>query len=286
MTKDNTARIETNNFTPVACRPFVKWVGGKSQLLPSLLNRIPARFNRYFEPFVGGGALFFALQPQQAFLSDINNDLINAYKVVQTQVAPLIRDLKKHKYESDYYYSIRNVDRLPIFQRWSPVRRASRLIFLNKTCFNGLYRVNSRGLFNTPFGRYTNPTIVDEENLRACSAALQTASLRTGPFDEVKKMAKKNDFVYFDPPYVPLSVTSYFTSYSAAGFDLAMQRLLFETCCALDRQGVKFMLSNSSAPFVLDLYKPFKVELIAASRAINSVGSKRGKVQEVIVTNY
>lgn len=172
------------------------------------------------------------------------------------------------------------------YRRWGAVARASRFIFLNKTCFNGLYRVNSKGQYNTPFGRYVNPRIVDEENLRACSRALKRVELRVAPFTGIEKTIRKNDFVYFDPPYVPLNATSSFTSYYREGFDLEMQRELFELCCRLDKKGVRFMLSNSSAPFVRNLYKRFRVELIGATRAINSKGSKRGKVDEVIVTNY
>ena len=275
---------EVPTHTP--CRPFVKWVGGKSQLLPELVKRVPQNFTTYYEPFLGGGALFFALQPSHSVLSDDNEELINAFSVLQTNVDQLIKELKKHHYEQGYYYSVRDADRHPSFKRWSPARRASRLIFLNKTCYNGLYRVNALGQFNTPFGKYTNPTIVDEVNLKACSVALQGASLKTQSFTEIEKTITPNDFVYFDPPYVPLSATASFTGYSSSGFKEAMQIELAALCGRLSSKGVRFMLSNSSAPLVIELYKNFKVEHVAASRSINSKGNRRGAVNEVIVTNY
>lgn len=289
--KDNPARKQQHiepfkSSNSPKCRPFLKWVGGKSQLLPDLMRRIPSDAKRYFEPFIGGGALLFACRPKKAYISDINPELINAYQVVKNDVEALIKNLSKHTYEKTYYYEIRNADRFPSFKRWSQVRRASRLIFLNKTCFNGLYRVNSKGHFNTPFGRYSDPAILDAENLRACSRVLQSVSIQLAGFDFFEDSADKGDFVYFDPPYAPLSATSYFTSYSSAGFDAKMQCALFELCCRLDKRGVRFMLSNSSAPFVKALYKRFKIERVPAIRAINSKAEKRGAVQEVIVTNY
>lgn len=269
-----------------AARPFIKWVGGKSQLLHELMTRAPVSYTRYFEPFLGGGAFFFASQPPRAVLSDVNPELINAYTVVRDSCEDLIADLQRHVYDSAYFYKIRDVDRAPEYVEWTPVQRAGRFVYLNKTCFNGLYRVNSKGHFNTPFGRYANPTIVNPENLRACSAALQGVDIRVLSFAAAAESAAKGDFVYFDPPYVPLSATAYFTSYSTDGFGLAMQEQLFETCCKLDRSGVRFMLSNSSAPWVTERYKQFEVALVSARRAINSKGDRRGEVKEVIVTNY
>lgn len=268
------------------CRSFIKWVGGKSQLLPELLSRLPTSFGRYHEPFLGGGALFFALQPPRANLSDLNSDLVNAYKVVRDQTAGLVDALSRHRYEEEYFYQLRSADRSASFADWTPVDRAARFIYLNKTCYNGLYRVNSKGYFNTPFGRYENPTILDQPNLEACSKALTGASVEVRSFLEVEEAASAGDFVYFDPPYVPLSVTSSFTNYQQNGFDTEMQCELFNLCCRLDRKKVRFMLSNSSAPLVTELYAPFRVELVGASRAINSKAEKRGKVQEVIVRNY
>jgi DNA adenine methylase len=300
----------------IPAKPFLKWVGGKTQLLPELTTRIPQNFSRYFEPFMGGGALFFRLLPEQSILIDINEELTNTYKVIRDQTEELIIDLKQHVYEKDYYYQIRNIDRTDEYKSWSAVRRASRLIYLNKSCFNGLYRVNSKGEFNTPMGRYKNPKIVDETNLRACSKGLQKAQIITGSFLEVEKDAisevsygqlpgRENpsavlpsnisasvakitsfDFVYFDPPYAPLNATSNFTGYSRNGFDQDMHLCLRNLCSRLDARGIRFMVSNSSAPLILDLYQDYKIEFVYATRAINSKGHKRGKIPEVIITNY
>ena len=275
---------EVNNY--VRAKPFIKWVGGKTQLLPELTSRIPDDFSRYFEPFIGGGALFFHLQPEQSTLIDINEELTNAYTVIKYKTDELIADLKQHIYEKEYYYQIRNVDRTDEYESWSDVRRASRLIYLNKTCFNGLYRVNLKGEFNTPIGSYKNPKIVDETNLRACSRALQKVEIINGSFLEVEERVSSNDFVYFDPPYAPLNATSSFTGYSQKGFDGKMQLSLRDLCDRLNKKGVRFMVSNSNAPLILDLYQNYKIEFVYATRAINSKGNKRGKIPEVLVTNY
>jgi DNA adenine methylase len=267
-------------------RPFVKWVGGKRQLIPELTKRLPCTFSRYYEPFVGGGALFFHLQPEQAFLSDINDELINVYNVVKHNVEALIKELSRHVYEASYFYTIREADRLPNYQQWSEVRKASRFIYLNKTCYNGLYRVNSKGYFNAPFGDYRNPKICDPENLRLCSESLKYAKLSCDSYYVVDERARPGDFVYFDPPYAPLTATSNFTNYSKSGFGKEDQEELRNLCSRLDKKGVKWMLSNSSAPLILDLYQEYNVETISASRAINSKGSLRGKIKEVIVRNY
>lgn len=278
--------------------PFLKWVGGKRQLLPELTSRLPNSFNSYHEPFVGGGALFFHLAlpshlsrqlprlNSPVFLSDINTELISAYEVIRSEVESLIEDLKQHIYQKDYYYRIRDVDRAPEFQDWSAVKRASRLIYLNKTCFNGLYRVNSRGQFNVPFGRYKNPRILDEDNLRACSKVLKSAVLRNANFIESTQECQSGDFVYLDPPYAPVSRTSDFTSYTRSGFGSDMQEVLMKTCADLDKRGVKFMLSNSDVPLIRELYQGFRIETVQASRAVNSDSARRGKVSEVIVRNY
>jgi DNA adenine methylase len=270
----------------IQAKPFIKWVGGKTQLLSEITARIPQNFSRYFEPFVGGGALFFYLQPEKSVLIDINQELTNTYQVIRDKVEELITDLKLHIHQQDYYYQIRNIDRSKEYQLWSDVQRASRLIYLNKTCFNGLYRVNSKGQFNTPMGSYQNPKIVDEINLRACSKALQKAQIITGSFLEVEEKITLEDFVYFDPPYAPLNATSNFTGYSQDGFDLSMQLNLRNLCDRLNAKGVRFMVSNSNAPMILDLYSNYKIEFVYASRAINSKGNKRGKIPEVIITNY
>ncbi|MRR34058.1 DNA adenine methylase [bacterium] len=275
------------------CKPFVKWAGGKRQLVEELLRSRPGEYNRFIEPFIGGGALFFALKPENAYISDINEELINIYKVVRDDVDALIVELKKHekKYKGgdpqEYFYAIRNVDRETRYARWSRVKKAARLIFLNKTCFNGLFRMNSRREFNTPFGFYVNPAIVDENNLLACSSALASTEIAAAGFDHVLKIAKKGDFVYFDPPYVPLTATANFTAYTGEGFDLEMQTRLRDVCIELDGKGVKWMLSNSDTEFVHGLYQErFHIRTVEASRAINCKADKRGKVSEVIVTNY
>ena len=270
----------------VRAKPFVKWVGGKTQLLPELTARIPDNFSRYFEPFVGGGALFFYLQPEQSILIDINEELTNTYRVMKEKTEELIAALKQHTYEKDYYYRVRNIDRTNEYKNWSDVQRANRLIYLNKSCFNGLYRVNSKGEFNTPFGSYKNPRIVDEANLRAASIALQKAQIITGSFLEVESMINRDDFVYFDPPYAPLNATSNFTGYSQEGFDGELQEELRNLCDRLNQRGIRFMVSNSSAPLILDLYQNYQIDFVYATRAINSKGHKRGKIPEVIVSNY
>jgi len=275
------------------CKPFVKWAGGKRQLVEELLRSRPRKYNRFIEPFIGGGALFFALKAENAYISDINEELINIYTVVRDDVDALIVELKKHekKYKGgdpkEYFYTVRNFDREAGYATWSEVRKAARLIFLNKTCFNGLFRMNSRKQFNTPFGFYVKPAIVDEQNLIACSRVLASADIVTAGFDHVLKIAKKGDFVYFDPPYVPLTSTANFTAYTGEGFDLDMQRRLRDACDKLDAKKVKWMLSNSYTDFVLDLYKDkYHIRKVEASRAINCKADKRGKVAEVIVTNY
>lgn len=266
-------------------RPFIKWVGGKTQLLPELVKRVPKTMDRYYEPFLGGGALFFRLQPEQAILTDINSDLVSLYRVIRDSVEALIEDMDQHVYDKDYFYRLRSVDRTSAYKTWTDVQRASRLIYLNKTCYNGLYRVNSKGQFNVPFGRYTNPTILNADNLRACSRALQGTAIALTDFRAVSDAARPGDFVYFDPPYAPLSATANFTGYTKDGFDRDMQYALRDLCRDLDRAGVQFMVSNSSAPLVLDLYDEFTVDLVYATRLINSKAGGRGKIPEVLVTN-
>lgn len=267
-------------------KPFLKWAGGKAQLLPQLVQRTPESFKRYFEPFVGGGALFFRIAPQSAYLSDSNQDLINAYIVVRDRVKDLLKDLRRHSHSPEYYYELRDADRKTSFQRWGPVRKASRLIYLNKTCYNGLYRVNSLGQFNVPYGDYRNPKWIDAENLCRCSETLRAVNIATEPFEEALKRPRKGDFVYLDPPYAPLSATSNFTSYSKEGFSGEDQHRLMQCCKALNSRGVKFLLSNSAAPLILELYSDFRIELVKGTRSINSKGNRRGRIDELIIGNY
>ncbi len=266
--------------------PIVKWVGGKRQLMFELLKNMPKNYNRYFEPFIGGGALFFELQPDNAYISDMNKELINLYQVVRDNVNELIVDLQKHDISKEYFMEIRNIDRTKEYKNWSNIQKASRFIYLNRTCFNGMYRVNSQGQFNVPFGYYKNPKIVDENNLINCSNLLQRTEIKHADFSEILKNIKKGDFVYFDPPYVPLSETSSFTSYTKDGFDMDMQFKLKDVCDELDSMGVKFLLSNSDTKLVNELYENYNIKKVYASRQINANADGRGKITEVLVRNY
>lgn len=266
--------------------PIVKWVGGKRQLMFELLKNMPQFYNRYFEPFIGGGALFFELQPEQAYISDMNEELINLYQVVRDNVDELITDLKKHDISKEYFMEIRNIDRTEDYENWSSIQKASRFIYLNRTCFNGMYRVNSKGEFNVPFGHYKNPRIVDENNLTNCSNLLQRTEIRHADFSEILTKVQEGDFVYFDPPYVPLSETSSFTSYTKDGFDIDMQFKLRDVCDELDSIGVKFLLSNSDTKLVNELYENYNIKKVFASRQINANADGRGKITEVLVRNY
>lgn len=270
--------------TRVKVKPFIKWAGGKSQLLPEMSKLFPpkAQINRYFEPFLGGGAVFFYLQHPKSFLSDTNKNLVELYDVVKNNVEDLIKALKKHKNERDYFYEVRA--QKP--EELSQVERAARLIFLNKTCFNGLYRENSKGEFNVPFGKYKNPTICDEEGLRSASLALKHAKITRSEFHSVLSQAKTTDFIYFDPPYHPLNKTSNFTSYTAGGFGEKEQRDLAKVYRELSDRGCFVMLSNSDTPLIRELYRDFSTFEIKATRAINSKAGGRGKITELLVINY
>jgi DNA adenine methylase len=266
-------------------KPFVKWAGGKRQLIKVLTNNLPPSYNRYIEPFVGGGALLFEVLPYKAIINDINTELINAYTVIKDDIDALIEDLKKHKNEEEYYYKIRSLDP----EKLSAVERASRFIYLNKTCFNGLYRENSKGKFNVPFGKYKNPKILDEENLRVVSEYLNTAeiSILNLDYKEVCKLAKKGDFVYLDPPYYPISKSSSFTKYHKLDFTERDQMELTEVFRELDRKGCYVMLSNSNTKFIRELYKEYEIWEVSANRFINCKGDKREKVNvEVLIKNY
>ncbi len=266
--------------------PLVKWVGGKRQLMPELLKNMPISFKRYFEPFIGGGALFFELQPYNAYISDMNEELINLYCVVRDNVFELITDLNRHKITKEYYLKIRNLDRTKKYKKLTNVQRASRFIYLNRTCFNGLYRVNSKGEFNVPFGHYKNPKIIDVDNLLNCSSLLKNTEIKHADFSAMLEYAQKGDFVYFDPPYVPLNETSSFTSYTKNRFDLDMQIKLKEVCDELNSMGVKFMLSNSDTAVINELYSNYRIEKVLASRQVNANADGRGKITEVLVRNY
>ena len=277
-------------------KPFIKWVGGKRQLLKQFrdLGLYPPEgfnpsTNSYFEPFVGGGAVFFDLLPKKAFLSDMNNELVITYNVIKNDVESLIKSLKKHQNTKEYFLKIRAKD----LSKLSDIEIASRFIYLNRTCFNGLYRVNSQGGFNVPFAGNKNPLICDEINLRKISKALKYVEIKKQDYKEVLKKAKKGDFVYFDPPYYPINKTSSFTSYTKEAFLEREQIELRDTFVELIKRGCFVMLSNSDTPFINRIYSEIKIKgklirinKVYAGRAINSDASKRGKITEVLVTNY
>ncbi len=261
-------------------RPFLKWVGGKRQLLPAIREHVPASYHTYHEPFLGGGALFFDLAPPHAVLTDSNRRLIRAYKGVRNDCEHVIDLLQGYQHTKDFYLGLRKAH---IDARGDP-EVAAWLIYLNRTGYNGLYRVNSRNEFNVPFGRYKNPTICDAPNLRACSRALRGATLQIKDFEVVRDQAKPGDFVYFDPPYVPLSTTSSFTSYTQDGFGLESQERLRDLALDLKQRGVHVLISNSASPEVRDLYaRGFKHKTVEANRAVNSKADRRGKISELLI---
>jgi DNA adenine methylase len=265
-------------------QPVIKWAGGKRQMLASYQAFFPAGFNTYHEPFLGGGAVFFHLSPAVAYLSDYNDELINMYCMIQTEVDRLIEDLSRHVNDEEYFYRIRAAD----VRKLSAVERASRLIYLNKTCFNGLYRVNRKGAFNVPFGRYKRPKILDAELLLAAHKALQGANIFRGDFAVVLDNARPGDLVYFDPPYFPLSRTSSFTDFTDRSFGPREQEKLADIFQQLDRRGCLVMLSNSDTPFIRDLYRQYAPGTITltANRSINSRGDRRGPVGELLVCSW
>ena len=278
--------IEESKTNIIISKPFIKWAGGKRQLIKELIKLLPANYNRYFEPFIGGGALFFAIQPKNAYISDINPELINLYNVVKNDVDLLINDLIKYKNTEDYFYKIRNLDIKPSYKKFSKVRKASRFIYLNKTCYNGLYRTNSKGYFNVPFGSYKNPNIIDKQNLKACSELLKKTEIVSSHFLAIENEIKTGDFVYFDPPYIPINKTSSFTKYYKDDFNIDEQIKLKELCDRLTKKNIYFMLSNSYSKLILNLYKQYNIKKIKATRTINSKANKRGAINELIITNY
>jgi DNA adenine methylase len=267
----------------VAPRPFLKWAGGKNQLIQQYNRYFPKDFQTYYEPFLGGGAVFFYLNPSSAVLTDINPELVNAYCCVRDHVEELIALLEVHQLNhcKEYYYEVRQWNRL------NDIEKAARFIYLNKTCFNGLYRENSKGEFNVPFGQYKNPKICNPFLLKSVSAVLEKAQVEVRPFEDILNYASSyNDFVYFDPPYHPISPTSNFTAYSRDAFSQDDQIKLQEVFVELARRGVKVMLSNSDCLFIRELYRDFNIYSISASRVINSKANKRGRISEVLIVSY
>jgi DNA adenine methylase len=271
-------------------QPFLKWAGGKRQLMPYIRPLIPQKIKRYFEPFIGGGAVLFYLQPAAALVNDLNSELINCYKVIRDYPEELLEAASKHQNTKEYYYQIREMDRVPEFEALSPIERAARLMYLNKTCYNGLFRVNSHGQFNVPFGDYKNPIIADPAVIRAVSRYFKKAKIDfvSEDFAKVVSEAKKADFVYFDPPYDPVSDTASFTGYNLHGFNRDEQKRLKETCDDLTKRGVKVLLSNSDTPYIRELYGDagYKIQEVKARRNINSVGEGRGTINELLILNY
>ncbi|MFP3018093.1 MAG: DNA adenine methylase [Candidatus Tisiphia sp.] len=261
-------------------KPFVKWVGGKRSLIKELSTRTPQTYKRYYEPFVGGGALLFALTPSSATISDINLDLVITYAVIKNNPQELIKLLTKHKVNhcEEYYYKIRKQ-----FINDNDVEVAGRFIYLNKTCYNGLYRSNNKGEFNVPMGKYKNPAIVDETNIIACSKLLQNVDIKHQDFSEISP--NKGDFVYIDPPYHPINNKS-FTKYTKLDFTEIDQIKLYQKCKELNDKGVYFMLSNSNIQFIKHMYKDFYIEIIEVPRTINCKANERKNAEEVLIRNY
>lgn len=268
--------------------PVLKWVGGKRQLLDKILPIIKEeKYSTYVEPFVGGGAVLFALQPKKAIINDSNIELMNVYEVIRDSVDELIDLLKIHQENNseDYYYDIRGLDRKSDFDQMSKVERAARILYLNKTCYNGLFRVNSSGQFNSPFGRYKNPNIVNEFTLKAVSNYFNNNDIRimVGDYRNVLKKVRKGQFVYLDPPYMPLSTSSSFTGYTDKGFDYQEQVLLKQECDALRDKDVPFLESNSDCMEIRELYSDYTILNVKAKRFVNSVAKKRGEINEVLI---
>jgi DNA adenine methylase len=278
----------------IKAQPFIKWVGGKRTLVSRLNEMMPPKFNNYFEPFIGGGALLFHLYSEGILdnrnksIFDINSELINTYNIVKNNPIELIEKLKeyKEKHSNEFYYEIRALDRTEDYKISNKILRATRFIYLNKTCFNGLYRVNKSGYFNVPIGSYKSPNIADENVILNASKALEDVNIYNSSYKEVLNKAKKGDLVYFDPPYYPLNRTSNFTSYSENDFLEKEQEELLEIFDKLAKKGVFVILSNSDTDYIKDLYKNYDINIVDMNRFINSKANGRGKVTEVVVRSW
>lgn len=271
-------------------QPFTKWTGGKRQLLPIIKSLMPDNYNNYFEPFVGGGALFFDLSPNKAVINDFNNELINCYRQIKKYPQKLIELLTKHQENNskEYYLKLRSADRDNRIDKMTNVERAARIMYMLRVDFNGLYRVNSKNQFNVPYGRYKNPKIVDSDLILSISQYLNSNNIKilTGDFEKAIQDVAVGDFVYFDPPYIPLSETSAFTSYTHEDFTYEDQVRLRDCFKKLDEKGAFLMLSNSSSPLVEELYKDFNIHKVEVTRTNGAKTSSRGRISEIIVTNY
>lgn len=271
----------------VLVTPILKWVGGKRQLLDSIMPLINKNCSIYVEPFIGGGAVFFELQPKKAIINDYNAELINVYLTIRDYPEELITALEEHKRNNseEYFYSIRSLDRDSQYDSLSCIERAARIIYLNKTCYNGLYRVNSAGQFNAPYGKYKNPNIVNATTIKAMSKYLNSnkIDIRKGDYKEVLRGLRKGAFVYLDPPYMPISSSSAFTGYTEGGFSYNKQVELKLECDKLKAKGISFLQSNSDCPEIRALYKDYKIITVQAKRNINSNASNRGEINEVLI---
>ncbi|HEL2437989.1 TPA: DNA adenine methylase [Streptococcus suis] len=276
--------------TQPTLQPFTKWTGGKRQLLPVIKSLMPDNYNSYFEPFIGGGAVFFELIPKKAIINDFNSELINCYRQIKDNPQKLIELLVEHQKNNskDYYLELRSVDRDDRIHAMTDTERAARIMYMLRVDFNGLYRVNSKNQFNVPYGRYKNPKIVDSDLILSISQYLNKNNIEilTGDFEKAVEDVGAGDFVYFDPPYIPLSETSAFTSYTHEGFSYEEQVRLRDVFRKLDKKGAYVMLSNSSSPLVEELYKGFNIHKVEATRTNGAKVSSRGKISEFIVTNY
>ena len=273
-------------------KPILKWVGGKRQLLEEIIPLIEPKPSTYVEPFIGGGSVLFAMQPKKAIINDYNGELINVYKVIESAPEDLIKQLEIHskKNSEEYFYYLRGLDRkAEEYEKMSEIEKAARIIFLNKTCFNGLYRVNASGQFNTPYGKYKNPNILDATTIRAISNYFNTANIKIleGDYKKALKGIRKGAFVYLDPPYMPISESSSFTGYTAGGFDIEQQEELRDECIKLHNKGIKFLQSNSDCEEIRELYtnSTFKIKTVKARRNINSKANGRGEISEVLIYN-
>lgn len=272
------------SYQPEAA-PFLKWAGGKAQLLTQLSPFLPREFETYIEPFLGGGAVFFYIRPDKAILSDTNPELINVFQLVRDDPERLVAALSRHyphRNSKEYFYRIRKQNPADL----SVTERAARTIFLNKTCYNGLWRVNTKGEFNVPFGKYKNPTLYDPENIAAAHAVLHGKIVTVGDYSDICTYARENDFVYLDPPYQPLTATASFTGYTMESFNESNQKELAFVFRELDERGCKVMLSNSATDFVESLYDGYRIHRVKAKRAINSKPAGRGTIDEFLIMNY
>ena len=288
--KKGIVMIKNSRKKNIVLSPIVKWVGGKRQLLEDIIPLIPKTFTTYVEPFVGGGAVLFDIQPKKAIINDFNHELINIYKIIRDNPNDLISALQEHERlnSEEYFYKIRALDRTEQYDEISDVEKAARIIYLNKTCYNGLFRVNQAGQFNSPYGKYKNPNIVNMPVVLAMSKYFNESNVKIidGDYKTILKNLRKGAFVYFDPPYMPISSSSSFTGYTENGFDKQQQVELKEECDKLNAKGIKFLLSNSDHPFIRELYKDYEIITVKAKRSINSNGNKRGEINEVLVRNY